>query len=525
MMKRKEFMLGAIAGLTFAAAATAGGVIDWPSANAGPVAGFTGRLSPDNGGAGLAFAPPQGAPLSFADIFEQVAPAVVQIDVKTRVPRSSMIQIPGTPFAIPNPNGGDDGEEGTDGEGATALGAGSGFFISADGFIVTNNHVVADAIEITVKLADGREMEARVVGRDELTDLAVIKVEGSDFPFVTFEEQAEPRVGDWVIAVGNPFGLGGTATAGIVSAKGRRDGTLDRRGRGYVDFLQIDAAINTGNSGGPTFDIYGRVIGVNSAILSPGMGGGSVGIGFAIPASVAKPITDQLVQSGQVQRGYVGLGLRTFTPEQWEAYGQPRDFEGALVESVTPGGPAERGGARIDDIVVAVNGTAVADSVEATRLVGSARPGETIRIEVLRDGRRQTLSVRAGTRPSEEELNADSQNGQGTERQPAPPAAEGAAVEGVSVAPLTAALRQRFGVAAGATGVVIVEIARNTPAARLGLEVGMVITRADRREVRSAADLREAVEGVRRAGRPGVLLYILTPQGTAPVVLPFDDRD
>jgi serine protease Do len=257
MMKRKEFMLGAIAGLTFAAAATAGGVIDWPSANAGPVAGFTGRLSPDNGGAGLAFAPPQGAPLSFADIFAQVAPAVVQIEVRTRVAqRQRFIQVPGL-GAVPVP-GGPGGEEGEDaeGEGATALGAGSGFFIAANGYIVTNNHVVADATSIRVKLADGREMDARLIGRDENTDLAVIKVEGTDFPFVSFEETAQPRVGDWVIAVGNPFGLGGTATAGIVSAQGRRD--IDSA---YVDYLQIDAAINQGNSGGPTFDIYGRVIG------------------------------------------------------------------------------------------------------------------------------------------------------------------------------------------------------------------------------------------------------------------------
>jgi serine protease Do len=177
MMKRKEFMLGAIAGLTFAAAATAGGVIDWPSANAGPVAGFTGRLSPDNGGAGLAFAPPQGAPLSFADIFAQVAPAVVQIEVRTRVAqRQRFIQVPGL-GAVPVP-GGPGGEEGEDaeGEGATALGAGSGFFIAANGYIVTNNHVVADATSIRVKLADGREMDARLIGRDENTDLAVIKV-------------------------------------------------------------------------------------------------------------------------------------------------------------------------------------------------------------------------------------------------------------------------------------------------------------------------------------------------------------
>jgi serine protease Do len=282
MMKRKEFMLGATFGLVLAAGATAGGVIDWPTANAGPVAGVSGRLSPSAGAAGLAFAPPQGAPLSFADIFQQVSPAVVQIDVKTRIerPASGMIQIPGLPFAIPAP----EPEEGEDG-GIPGRGAGSGFFISADGFIVTNNHVVQDATEITVKLSDSRELTARVVGRDEATDLAVIKVEGSNFPFVTFEEQAQLRVGDWVIAVGNPFGLGGTATAGIISGAGR--GNIDQS-TPYTDYLQIDAAINRGNSGGPTFDIYGRVIGVNTAIFSDSATGGSVGIGFAIPASVAR---------------------------------------------------------------------------------------------------------------------------------------------------------------------------------------------------------------------------------------------
>ncbi|HVL43169.1 MAG TPA: trypsin-like peptidase domain-containing protein, partial [Brevundimonas sp.] len=347
MMKRKEFMLGAVAGLAFAAAATAGGVIDWPTAEAGPVAGASGRLAPSAGGAGLAFAPPQGAPLSFADIFAQVAPAVVQIEVRTRVQRPNMIQIPGMPFAIPNPNGspgGEDEPEGEDGDGLTALGAGSGFFISADGFIATNNHVVADATEIRVKLADGREMEARLVGRDQATDLAVIKVEGADFPFVSFEEQAQPRVGDWVIAVGNPFGLGGTATAGIVSALARQN--VDDQTAQYVDFLQIDAAINRGNSGGPTFDIYGRVIGVNSAIYS--QTGGSVGIGFAIPASIAKGVTEQLMRNGRVERGYVGLGLRTLSPDGWEALGQPRDFKGALIESVTEGAPADRAGAQIN---------------------------------------------------------------------------------------------------------------------------------------------------------------------------------
>jgi serine protease Do len=508
MMKRKEFMLGAVAGLAFAAAATAGGVIDWPSANAGPVAGVSGRLVP-NAGAGLAFAPPQGAPLSFADIFQQVAPAVVQIDVKTPVRTQRVQPIPGLPFEIPLP----EDEEVPDDEGATALGAGSGFFISADGYIVTNNHVVADATEITVRLSDERELTARVVGRDENTDLAVIKVDGDNFPFVTFEEAAQPRVGDWVIAVGNPFGLGGTATAGIVSAQGRG---IDSA---YVDYLQIDAAINRGNSGGPTFDIYGRVIGVNSAIFSPT--GNSVGIGFAIPASVAKPITDRLMRGEAIQRGYIGAGLRSLSPEAWEALGLPRDFKGAIVESLTSGGPAERAGLAVGDMVVGVNGRPVADGTEVTRMVGAVRPGDTIRLDVMRDGRRQSVNIRTGTRPPEAEIRAgDTPNG-GPAAPGAPPAAQGEPVEGVSVAALTPALRTRFDVPESVSGVIITNVAPRTPAARLGLEPGFVISRADNRPVTSAAELRTIADAVKRAGRPGVLLSVWSNQGSGLVVLRF----
>lgn len=521
MVKRKEFILGAVVGLTFAAAATAGGVIDWPSAQAGPVAGASGRLAASAGAAGLAFAPPQGAPLSFADIFAQVAPAVVQIDVKARVQRPNMIQIPGTPFAIPNPNGGQggqDGEEGEDGAGATALGAGSGFFISADGYIVTNNHVVADAVEITVKLADERELTARVVGRDEATDLAVIKVDGTDFPFVSFEETAQPRVGDWVIAVGNPFGLGGTATAGIVSAQGRQN--LDAQTSGFVDFLQIDAAINRGNSGGPTFDIYGRVIGVNSAILSPT--GGSVGIGFAIPASVAKPVVEQLMRGGSVARGYVGLGLNTFDADRWEAFGQPRDFKGAYVETVTPDGPAAQAGVESGDILVGVNGRPVANGTEATRAVGSARPGETIRLDILRDGRRRTINVRSGTRPSESDLLAGESQDGGRAAPNAPSAQQAPAIEGASVAPLTAALRSRYNVPDAVSGVIVTAVERGTPAAEAGLQAGLVITRANTRAVATAADLAAAVQEAKTAGRPSVLLFVSAAGQRGTLVLKFE---
>lgn len=514
MMKRKEFMLGAVAGLAFAAAATAGGVIDWPAANAGPVAGVSGRLAPSAGAAGLAFAPPQGAPLSFADIFQQVAPAVVQIDVKTRVAArpQGFIQIPGLGAVPVQPPSGE-GEGGED-EGTTALGSGSGFFISADGYIVTNNHVVADAVEITVKLADARELTARVVGRDESTDLAVLKVDGSDFPYVSFEETAQPRVGDWVIAVGNPFGLGGTATAGIVSAQGRNQ--LDNS-TPYTDYIQIDAAINRGNSGGPTFDIYGRVIGVNSAIYSPT--GGSVGIGFAIPASVAKPITDRLMRGETIERGYLGVQIGPIDRE-WVGPLGLQSREGAYVVSVTPGGPAERGGLQQGDVVLTLNGQKVTDSNDLTRRVGQARPGDNLRLEVVRDGRRQTINVRSGTRPSVAELNNEGGAAPGAEPTPGG-AAAGSAVGGLTVAPMSPTLRQRYEIPANVNGVVITQQGRGDNRA---YQPGFVIMRAGQRAVTSVADFQAAVEAARRAGT-GVFILVWTPQGNVPTVLELPESE
>ncbi|MBU1347845.1 MAG: Do family serine endopeptidase [Alphaproteobacteria bacterium] len=518
MLKRKEFILGAAVGLTFAAVATAGGVIDWPGAQAQerPSAG---RLIPSAGAAGL-FAPPQGAPLSFADIFDQVSPAVVQIDVESRVerPRGGLIPIPGLPgFGFQAPETEQPDEE----DAPTAQGAGSGFFISADGYIVTNNHVVANAEKITVKLSDGRELPGRLVGRDPDTDLAVIKVEGTEFNFVTFEETAEPRVGDWVIAVGNPFGLGGTATAGIVSARARDigDGTTP-----YTDYLQIDAAINRGNSGGPTFDIYGRVIGVNSAIFSPT--GGSVGIGFAIPASIAKSITDRLVRGETIERGYLGVAIITMTEEQRIAYGLPEGSDGAIVGSVTEGGPAAEGGLREGDIVTALNGEDVDTSTELTRLVGRARPGDQLRLEIIREGRRQSVTVRSGTRPSTEVLNAQNrgQEPEDAPDRPAPPAGE--VVEGMTVAPVTEALRSRFSIPDGVQGLVITAVADGSRAARDRYEPGFVILQANGRPVRTAADLRAAVAAARAAEREGILLLLRAGRnGNVPIVLELSEAE
>jgi serine protease Do len=517
MLKRKEFILGAAVGLSFAAVATAGGVITWPGAHAAPPAAQAGRLVPSAGAAGLAFAPPQGAPLSFADIFQQVAPAVVQIDVKTRVQRpTGMLQIPGFgAVPIPGaPRGGGSGE-GED-DSTTALGAGSGFLISADGFIVTNNHVVENAEEIKVKFSDGRELKARLIGRDEGTDLAVIKVEGDAFPFVSFEESAAPRVGDWVIAVGNPFGLGGTATAGIVSAMSR-----DIDPAGYNEYLQIDAAINRGNSGGPTFDIYGRVIGVNTAIFSPT--GGSVGIGFAIPASTAKSVTDKLMRGETVERGYLGVQIVTLSSEAAAALGLPENTKGAYVGDVTADGPADKAGMKVEDIVVSVNGEAIDSSTELTRRVARAKVGDTLRLEVLRDGRRQTLNVRAGRRPSEAELRAGLGEDEGEQATPSAPA--GQAVEGMTVTGITPALRQRYSIPDGVNGVVVTAVEPRSKAGQMQMPAGTVIMRANNRVVSSAADLKAAVDAARSAGRPGVLLLVRTANGNTSVVLELSQSE
>src|SRR4051812_7426728 len=346
--KKTGYLLGAVAGAGVMAAAVAGAGMRLPMAHA--------EQQPQLIKASTApiFAPPPGAPMSFADIFDRVSPAVVSVNVTSRVDTSAL-RIPGLPFdLVPRGGGGDDDDSGGSGPpqgGRTEKGqpklptqqsAGSGFFISPDGYIVTNNHVVENAETIKVVLKDESELDATVVGRDEATDLAVIKVKGrrGPFPFVNFEGAGKPRVGDWVITVGNPFGLGGTATAGIVSAYGRDIGET------FVDYIQIDAPINRGNSGGPTFDVYGRVIGVNTAIFSPS--GGSVGIGFAIPAEVADLITKQLIGGGKIERGYIGATIQNFTSEMAEASGLGEQ-KGAIIADLTGGGPSARAGLQVGD--------------------------------------------------------------------------------------------------------------------------------------------------------------------------------
>jgi serine protease Do len=336
--------------------------------------------APPAPGQPIVVTPAGDAPSSFAPIVRRVSPAVVSIDTLA-VGRGE------DPF----------GEEGSPGlfdlPGAVPVrrGAGSGFIISADGYVVTNNHVVEGAQEIVVTLSDGRQFPAKLVGLDPPTDLAVLKVQAQGLPYVSFARSAMPQVGDWVVAVGNPFGLGGTATAGIVSAQGREIG------ESYVSYLQIDAPINSGNSGGPSFDLSGRVVGVNSAIFSPT--GGSVGIGFAIPADLAETVTGQLIRDGRVTRGYLGVGARDLTPALALRLGLS-GRRGALIVAIAGGGPAD-GRLRPGDVVEAVGGKDVASAGAFTRAIAESPPGSEVSLRVLRNRRPVDVAVKLARRPDD----------------------------------------------------------------------------------------------------------------------------
>ena len=449
------------------------------------------------------------APMSFADIVQKVAPAVVSIDVESKAkPANLVLQGPGgIPFSFGAPDGGGGDDDQDSGPGSLfrqlipqlpqnapprrTEATGSGFFISADGYIVTNNHVVDGADTITVRTADNRTLKARLVGRDAATDLAVIKVDGGGFSFVNFEDRAKPRVGDWVIAVGNPYNLSGTATAGIVSALSRRNVS----GSSYVDYMQIDAPINRGNSGGPTFDVEGRVVGVNSAIFSPS--GGSVGIGFDIPADVAASITRQLISDGKITRGYLGAQVQDVTPEIADSLGTP-GLKGALVAELTPGGPSERAGLQPGDLIMKIDGAEITSAAELTRRVAQARVGENVQLEIRRDGRVREIDVRSGVRPTEASLTRSlSPNGGAGAGQP-----DVRRVLGMALEPKTGG------------GVVVGAVAGDSDAGQKGLQRGDVIVRAGAIKTNAPADVEGAVAKARRDGHKSVLLMISRGGGT-----------
>jgi len=459
----------------------------------------------------FAAAVPNGAPMSFADLIETVSPAVVTIRASTP-PRERETEMSPDLERLPPQfreffeRFGENGPAVPRG-GRESLG--SGFFIDAEGHIVTNNHVVAGAEEITVGLSDGSEYQARIVGLDEQTDLALLKVDADvAFPFVTLEEDANYRVGDWVVAVGNPFGLGGTATAGIISAIGRPIGNAT-----YNDFIQVDAPINRGNSGGPTFDLAGNVIGVNSQIFSPT--GGNVGIGFAIPSDVAARIVEQLKSDGRVARGWLGVSIQNVTDDIAGAMGL-EEARGAIVSSITAGGPAADAGFEREDVILEVNGEPVEGSRDLTRRVGSFAADEEVRFLVMRDGRERMLRVRLGERPSETDLNAMQNVGQAEAEE---------SYFGMTLVPMTDEDRERAGLSASDSGLVVTALARDSEPARKGMTTGDIILEAGGSPVASPDEFRAAVTRAREDGRTAVLLLVETRGGQRYVALELDEED
>jgi serine protease Do len=344
-------------------------------------------------------------PIGFADIVERVKPSVisVKVNINEKVAKDDSGNDEDLPFQPGSPMerffrrfGGPDGLPGLRGGNGhrQITGQGSGFFISADGYAVTNNHVVDKAESVEVTADDGKTYTAKVIGTDPKTDLALIKIDGgrADFPHVKLAD-SNPRVGDWVLAVGNPFGLGGTVTAGIISARGRDIGAGP-----YDDFIQIDAPVNRGNSGGPTFDVEGNVIGVNTAIFSPS--GGSVGIAFAIPADTVRTVIGQLKDHGAVTRGWIGVQIQPVTDEVADSLGLPKP-EGALVAEPQDGSPAVKAGIKAGDVIVSVDGKTVKDARDLAKRIGAMAPGATIKLEIVRNGKHETLDLKLGELPKE----------------------------------------------------------------------------------------------------------------------------
>ncbi len=466
---------------------------------------------------GLQAAAPAGAPASLADMVEKLQPAVVNISTKQRV----QVQNPfaGTPFG--NLFGFGQGQPQT----RQAQSLGSGFIISADGYIVTNNHVVSAGAEgatveqITVTLTDREEYTAKLVGRDAATDIAVLKIEPKKaMPFVKFGDSTKARVGDWVVAIGNPFALSGTVTAGIISAVHRGTGGT------YDKFIQTDASINQGNSGGPMFDMRGNVIGINSQILSPS--GGNVGIGFAIPSEQAAPIVQTLMKGQTVKRGYLGVQISPLGEDLAESLGLAKN-SGEFIQGVEPGRGADKAGIKAGDVIVSVNGQEVNPDQNLSSIVANQSIGAKVPIVLIRNGQRMTVTAVVGERPPEDELNSFAQSQDDEDFSEQQQQAPGKAAEqslGIAAIPLTPGIIRQLGIPTDTRGIVITAVDGSTDAGAKGLRRGDVIMSANNRPVTSQAELDAQVKAVAGQGRNAILLQVLR-RGQPPIFLPVRMRD
>ncbi len=443
-------------------------------------------------------------PVGFADIVEKVKPSVISVRVKMeRAVDSNSADDdlpfpPGSPFerffrrfGLPNMPNTPHGHE-------VITGQGSGFFISADGYAVTNNHVVQNAEKVQVTTDDGKAYSAKVIGTDPRTDLALIKVDGSDFPYVKLADTT-PRVGDWVLAVGNPFGLGGTVTAGIVSARGRDIGAGP-----YDDFVQIDAPVNKGNSGGPTFDVDGNVIGVNTAIFSPS--GGSVGIAFAIPADTVKSVITQLRDKGSVTRGWIGVQIQPVTPDIADSMGL-KQASGALVSEPQADSPAARAGIQSGDVITSVDGDQIHDARELARRIAALSPGTTVHLALVHQGQEKTVTLTLGTLPNEKQA-SNNTNQREVPESDLPRL-------GLTVAPGSKVS------GANSNGVVVTAVAAGGVAADHGFHVGDVILEVGGKPVTTPADVRKSLADARKEGKHTVLFRVKSGESTKFVALPL----
>lgn len=453
-------------------------------------------------------------PASFASLVKEVAPAVVNVSTTQKVQGGPMMDLPFQDLPEDSPfrdffKHFFNGQPGR-GHPMTQHSLGSGFVIDPSGYVVTNNHVVGTATQISVTLNDGKTYKAKLIGRDARTDLALLKIDDDhSFPYVQWGDSDKAEVGDWVIAVGNPFGLGGTVTAGIISARGR-----DLHEGPYDSFLQTDAAINRGNSGGPMFNMDGKVIGINSAIYSPN--GGSVGIGFAVPSSLAKPVVEQLREHGKVERGWLGVEIQQVTPEVADSLGL-KAAAGALVANVTPDSPGMAAGLRQGDVILRYADKAIKDLRDLTRAVSDTKPGSRVDMTVWRDGHETSLQIQVGKAP---ETNVAEQEESGPS---VAPSAEETKVPGLglTLGRLTNDARQELSLKKSVKGAVVTDVDDGTPAAEQGIRPGDVIVKIGDDPVGSPKEAAEKVEKAQKANQKAVLLLLNRHGQQRFVALPF----